>query len=150
MRSISKRLTMVLSFIAFLHYSCSTTSSLTSLLASNPNLSGISSLLNSAGGISNVVGSKQPYTLLAPTNDALTSLGGDAVQSMMQPENKTNLINFLKNQVISGNVTEDALRSGTVRNAAGNLVDVGSTALGTPMKTNDGGLVYTVNKLVGK
>src|SRR5215467_4518241 len=102
MRSISMRLTMVLSFIAILHYSCSTTPSLTGLMGADPNLSGFSSMLNAAGGVSNVLGAKGPYTLLAPTNNALTSLGGDAVHSMMQPENKGNLMSFLKNQVISG------------------------------------------------
>ncbi|PWT74869.1 MAG: hypothetical protein C5B59_10125 [Bacteroidetes bacterium] len=150
MRSISMRLSMILSFIAILHYSCSTTSSLTSVLGANPNLSGISSMMSAAGGVSNILGAKGPYTLLAPTNEALTALGGDAVHNMLQPENKSSLMSFLKNQVIAGNVTQEALKSGTVRNAAGNLVDLGSTVLGSPTKTKDGGLIFIVDKLLGK
>lgn len=150
MRVLSKRWGMVIALISLVHLQCNTTSSLTSLLGANPNLSGIMSLLNKAGGISSILGSKQPYTLLAPTNDALSSLGGNAVQNLLKPENKSQLTDLLKQQVIPGNVSEDALKGGAVKNAAGSLVNLGSTALGSAMKTKDDGLVYVVNKLLGK
>jgi uncharacterized surface protein with fasciclin (FAS1) repeats len=136
--------------IALIQLQCNTTSSLMGLLGANPNLSGITSLLKSAGGVSSILGGKQPYTLLAPTNDALTSLGTDAVQNLLKPENKSQLTDLLKQQIVPGNVTEDALKSGSVKNVAGSAVNLANTTLGSAMKTKDDGLVYVVNKLLGK
>jgi uncharacterized surface protein with fasciclin (FAS1) repeats len=150
MRALSKRGALVLALIALLHLHCGTTSSLMGLLGANPNLSSITSLLKSAGGISSILGGKQPYTLLAPTNDALSSMGTDAVTNLLKPENASQLTNLLKQQVIPGNVTEDALKGGTVKNAAGNAVDLAGATLGSAQKTKDDGLVYVVNKLLGK
>jgi uncharacterized surface protein with fasciclin (FAS1) repeats len=75
MRSISMRMAMLLAFTVILNFACGTTSSLASILGANPNLSGITSLLKSVGWLSKVTGSNGPYTLLAPTNDALSKLG---------------------------------------------------------------------------
>ena len=151
MSALSIRWARIFAIVSLLHFSCSTTSSLTSLLAADPDLSGISSLLQRVGGIGSLLGSgNQPYTLLAPTNEALSALGNDAVQNLLKPDNENQLINLLKQQIIPGKVKADDLKAGTVMNEAGNVVNLGTTALGAPMKTKDGGLVYKVNQLLGK
>jgi len=149
MRSISMRMAMLLSFTVALNFSCGTTSSLASILGANPNLSGITSLLKSVGSMSKITGSNGPYTLLAPTNDALSKLGNNAVETLLKPENSDKLMGLLKQQTIPGNVTEDAIKSGTVKNAAGNPVNLGSASLGTPSKSKDGGMIYVVDQLLG-
>ena len=148
MKSLSVRAAMVIGFITVFSFSCSTASSLMSVLGSNPNLSGITGLLKSAGGISSILGGKGPYTLLAPTNDALTKSGGsDLVQNLMKPENLNQLTDLLKRQVIPGNITPDAIKAGGVKDAAGNMVNLGSTVLGQGMKTKDG-MVYPVDQVL--
>ncbi|HTQ63641.1 MAG TPA: fasciclin domain-containing protein [Puia sp.] len=149
MKSLSIRMAMVVSFITILNFSCSTASSLMGVLGSNPNLSGITSLLKGAGGISNILGSSGPATLLAPTNDALAKAGGtDMIQNLLKPENKSQLVDLLKKQVVPGNVSADALKAGGVKDAAGNPINLGSAMLGQGTKTKDGGMVYTIDQLL--
>jgi len=146
------RFAILIMCIAIINVSCSSSAGLMSTLASNPNLSGISSLLKSAGGVSSILGNKGPYTLLAPTNDALSSLGGNmgSVQDLMKPENKSQLTNMLQQYVIPGNVSADDIKAGTVKNAAGTPLNLGTAALGESMKSSDGGVVYVINKLLGQ
>jgi hypothetical protein len=56
---------------------------------------------------------------------------------------------LLKQQTIPGNVTEDAIKSGTVKNAAGNPVNLETASLGTASKSKDGGMIYVVDQLLG-
>ncbi len=75
-------MSMVLAFVSILHFSCSSpANALMSTLGGNPQLSGISSLLKGAGGLGNLVG-KGPFTLLAPSNNALSSLGAGALENL--------------------------------------------------------------------
>jgi hypothetical protein len=64
MRALSKRGAQVLVLIALLHFHCGTTSSLMSMLGANPNLSGITTLLKSAGVISSILGGCLQSSLL--------------------------------------------------------------------------------------
>lgn len=89
--------------------------------------------------------------MLAPTNDALSSLGGSvgSVQDLLKPENKNQLTNMLQQYVIPGNVTADDIKAGNVKNAAGTSLNLGAASLGESMKSSDGGVVYVINKLLG-
>jgi len=149
MKSLSIRMAMVVLLITTISYSCSTASNLMGVLGANPNLSGITSLLKGAGGVSSILGGSGPYTLLAPTNDALSKAGGgaDLVQNLLKPENKDQLTNLLKHQIVPGNVTSDAIKAGGVKDAAGNVVNLGTATLDQGKKTKDG-MVYVVDQLL--
>jgi uncharacterized surface protein with fasciclin (FAS1) repeats len=45
---------------------------------------------------------KKPFTLLAPTNDALSKLGADAISKLTSPDNLGQLANLLKNHIVPG------------------------------------------------
>lgn len=68
----------------------------------------------------------------------------------MKPENNGELTNMLKQYVIPGNVSADDIKAGTVKNAAGTPLNLGTAALGESMKSSDGGVVYVINKLLGQ
>ncbi|HVY73710.1 MAG TPA: fasciclin domain-containing protein [Puia sp.] len=104
-------------------------SSLISSLGSNPNLSTITSLLQTPG-LSKALGSslKPPFTLLAPTNDALSSSG--ALTTLSNPSNVNQLADMLKNQIVPGKLDAAGLAQSGVTTAAGKSLNLGGANLG--------------------
>ena len=69
-----------------------------------------------AAGLVDVLKSKGPFTVFAPTDEAFNKLPAGTVESLLKPENKAKLAAILKYHVLSGKVTADAvgkLKSGT-------------------------------------
>lgn len=149
MKHVFLRLTIVLALVATLSYSCgSATSSLTSVLGGAPQLSGVSSLLKGAGGIGEILGSsKSPFTLLAPSNDALSKLGGDAIQNLLKPENKAQLTNVLKRHIIPGKLDANALAAGNIKDAAGNSVNLGGIKMGDMLSSKTGN-IFPIDQII--
>ena len=101
-------------------------------LAGNPNLSKMTSLLQSPELGKLLGGSmKNPFTLLAPTNSALDAMGTDAITSLMKPENVGQLANLLKNHIVPGKLDAASLMKGGVSAAGGNPLDLSGVNLGT-------------------
>ena len=102
-----------------------------SMLGGQPNLSSITSLLKTPG-LDKMLGGvlKKPFTLLAPTNDALASLGGDAVANLAKSENVSQLAGLLKNHIIPGKQDAAAVAGGALKSVSGSAVEVASSALG--------------------
>jgi len=115
----------------------STGSSLMSMLGGQPNLSSITNLLKTPG-LEKMLGSvlKKPFTLLAPTNDALNSLGADAVANLAKPENLSQLAGLLKNHIIPGKKDAAAISAGGLTNAAGGALNTAGAALGSVLSSD--------------
>jgi len=135
LRTAIRNLTLM-SLIAMLLASCSAGNVLTSM-ATKPELSSLTGLLKNAGGIEKLVG-KGPFTLLAPTNDALAKLGPDVLQSLAKPENKEMLTGILKKHIIPGKLDANALKAGGLKTAAGSPLDLGGINLGESIKSGKG------------
>jgi uncharacterized surface protein with fasciclin (FAS1) repeats len=138
---------MVMAFVTVLHYSCSSPAgALMSTLGSNPQLSGITSLLKGAGGLGSLVG-KGPFTLLAPSNNALSSLGAGALENLLKPENKSTLQGILKKHILPGKFTADQINAGGMKDALGNALNLGGAKITESIPTK-GGLVQVIDGII--
>ncbi len=140
-------MTMVMAFVSILHFSCSSpANALMSTLGGNPQLSGISSLLKGAGGLGNLMG-KGPFTLLAPNNNALSSLGAGALENLLKPENKSTLQGILKKHILPGKFTADQINGGGLKDVLGNALNLGGAKITESIPTK-GGLVQVLDGII--
>jgi len=51
-----------------------------------------------------------PFTVFVPSDQAFDSLPAETLEYLLKPENRTGLISFLKNHVVSGGVFSDEIR----------------------------------------
>lgn len=125
--------------VSVLHVQCGTSSnllssgsSLFSALGKNANLSSITNLLKTPG-IDKLLGSvmKKPFTLLAPTNEALQSMGADALTNLTKPENINSLANMLKGQIVPGKLDANSIMQSGLKTASGKALDLGTAKLGS-------------------
>lgn len=86
-----------------------------------------------AAGLVDVLKSKGPFTVFAPTDEAFNKLPAGTVESLLKPENKSKLAAILKYHVVSGKVTAE---------------DVGKLKSGTKVATVNGAK-FTVKKKAG-
>ncbi len=63
----------------------------------------------SAAGLVDTLKSDGPFTVFAPTNDAFAALPAGTVESLLEPENKEQLVKILTYHVVPGAVTSDQL-----------------------------------------
>ena len=77
-----------------------------------------------------------PFTILAPTNEALKALPNDTFTNLLKPENKDTLIQILTNHVVTGEATLADLKRET---------EVYSL-LGDKLNIKSGGRILVVNK----
>jgi uncharacterized surface protein with fasciclin (FAS1) repeats len=61
-----------------------------------------------------------PYTVLVPTDEAFEALPGGTFESLMDPENKEQLIDLLSNHIIAGRLDEASLQNETSIKTIGN------------------------------
>ena len=123
-------------------------SSLLSKMGGIPNLSQITSLLQTPG-LSKLIGGalKKPFTLLAPTNEALSSAAG-SLGNLADPSNLNKLGNLLKDHIIPGKKDAAALASGA-KTASGNALDLAGATLGNII-TDDKFNIIPVDKILSK
>jgi uncharacterized surface protein with fasciclin (FAS1) repeats len=142
--------------VSALHIQCSSGSKLLSsgselfsALGGNSALSSITNLLKTPG-LDKLLGGvmKKPFTLLAPTNDAMQSLGADALTNLAKPENLTSLANMLKGQIIPGKKDANSLMQSGLKSAAGNAVDLGAAKLGN-LISGDKFNIFPIDKILG-
>lgn len=95
-----------------------------------------------AAGLAETLGSKGPFTVFAPTDEAFKALPAGTVESLLKPENKQQLIDILKYHVVSGRVySEDALKAKSASTLQGSPIKVNVTSGGASI--NNAGLVKT-------
>ena len=138
MKKLSVYALLVILLLSVASIRCSTASSLLKAgsplltsLSGVPNLSTFTSLLQTPG-LDKLVGGalKKPFTLLAPTNDALSSLGSDAISNLTNPSNISQLANLVKDHIISGKLDAASLMQTGLKAASGKALNLGTAQLG--------------------
>ena len=95
-----------------------------------------------AAGLVDVLSSKGPFTVFAPTNEAFAKLPEGTVESLLKPENKDKLIAVLKYHVVPGKVmAKDVVKVDSAKTAQGSSVTV--TVEGKPVKVDNATVVKT-------
>lgn len=157
MKKLSINLLLIVLLLTVANIRCSTGSNLLkagspllSSLGGIPNLSSVTKLLQTPG-LGNLLGDalKKPFTLLAPTNDALTSLGADALTNLSNPSNVGQLANLLKDHIIPGKKDAAALAQSGLTSAGGKALDLAGANLGT-MVSGDKFNIIPIDKILGK
>ncbi len=82
----------------------------------------LAKLIDAAGLAADWKG-KGPFTLFAPTDDAWKKLGEKKLEDLQKPENKTELVKILKNQIVEGKKMAADLK-GKIKTMAGNEVAI--------------------------
>ena len=143
------RNSLMIILITAIHYSCSSTSaSLLGSMAGNAELSGISILLKNAGGFRNITGQKDgPFTLLAPTNNALSTLGVETLETLLKPENKEMLKGLLKKHILPGKYTQEKIHKAGLKDVEGNSLNFGDAIITETIPTK-GGVIHVINKVI--
>ncbi len=142
--------------ISFANFGCSsslsslsTASNLLGVLGKNPNLSSFSGLLNKVPAVGKLLGGSSPLTVLAPSNDAISSLGQDALGSLTgSKDGLSQLTNLLKNHLVAGKVSASDLASGTLKTLAGNPVQLDAGSLVGNAESADNGVIQVINKVL--
>ena len=140
---------LIIVCITFFNFSCTSPSAaLLSSLGGYAQLSGMSTLLKSAGGLKNIIGNgKGPFTLLAPTNNALSTLGTANLENLLKPENKEQLIGVLKKHVLPGKFKADQIKAGGLKDVSGNELNMGNTTITESIQTK-GGMIQVIDKVI--
>lgn len=155
MKKLSIHVLLVALLLSVASVRCSTGASLLkagspllSSLGNIPSLSTFTNLLKTPG-LDKLIGGvlKKPFTMLAPTNDALNSLGSGALSNLTNPSNVTQLANLLKDHIIPGKLDANSLKSG-VKAASGKALDLGGAKLGD-MIGGDKFNVFPLDKVLG-
>ncbi len=95
-----------------------------------------------AADLVDVLSSKGPFTVFAPTNEAFAKLPEGTVESLLKPENKEKLIAVLKYHVVPGKVmAKDVVKVDSAKTAQGSSVTV--TVEGKTVKVDNATVVKT-------
>lgn len=78
------------------------------IAAGNEDFSTLVAAVQAAGLVDTLKGDG-PFTVFAPTNDAFAALPAGTVESLLEPENKDQLVKVLTYHVVPGSVTSDQL-----------------------------------------
>ena len=143
------RIVIVVFLLSAIHFKCvSYSSALKSTLSENAQLSGFNALLKEAGGLNNLLGKgRKPFTLLAPTNNALAKLGPGTVENLLKPANKEQLIGLLKKHILPGKNKVGAIKEGHCKDILGHELNLEGTTITETIQTK-GGLIHVVNKVI--
>ena len=76
------------------------------------------------------LGSKGPFTVFAPTDEAFAALPEGTVESLLLPENRETLVSILKYHVVPGRVYSDQLENGHVKALSGAELEVNLSEAG--------------------
>jgi transforming growth factor-beta-induced protein len=110
-----------------------------------------------AAGLAEVLQTKGPFTVFAPTDEAFAALPGGTVESLLKPENRDQLVTILKYHVVAGRVYSDQLKNGQVMTLSGtnikiDLNDRGAFINESKVATADidttNGVIHVINKVL--
>lgn len=95
-----------------------------------------------AAGLADVLSGEGPFTVFAPTDDAFAKLPEGTVASLLEPENRDQLVAILKYHVVSGRVySEQAVEAGKAKTLEGRPVRI--QVMDGKAMVNNAGLVAT-------
>ena len=157
MKKLSIYVLLVTLLLSVANLRCSTGASLLkagspliSSMSGVPGLSTITSLLQTPG-LSSLLGDvlKKPFTLLAPTDNALNSLGSSALSNLTNPSNVSQLANLLKDHILPGKLDAAALAQSGLSAISGKALNLGGANLGN-LISGDKFNVIPVDKVLGQ
>jgi uncharacterized surface protein with fasciclin (FAS1) repeats len=157
MKTFSIRVLLVALMLTAANIRCSTGSKLLqsgsplmSALGSVPNLSQFTNLLKTPG-LDKLLGGvlKKPFTLLAPTNDALNSLGSSALSNLTNPNNLNQLASMVKNYIVPGKKDATSIMESGLKAASGQPLNLSDAASLGSLITGDKFNILPINKLLG-
>ncbi len=124
-------------------------SSLLSSMGKVPGISQFTSLLQTPG-LSKLLGDvmKKPFTLLAPTNDAMSG-ASSALSGLTDPANVSKLADMVKNLIIPGKKDAASLMQSGLTAASGKALDLSGAKLGD-MISDKNFNVFPVDKVPGQ
>lgn len=96
---------------------------LLALVESNNSFTTLNKALQAAG-LTETLKGQDNLTVFAPTDAAFAKLPADALQALLQPENKEVLLKVLTYHVVPGSVLSTDLKSGEVKSAEGGTINV--------------------------
>jgi uncharacterized surface protein with fasciclin (FAS1) repeats len=154
MKNHALRLITAALLIAYTLPQCATSnvlsagSSLMSTLGTNSTLSSFTSLLKTPG-LTKVLGSavKGPFTLLAPTNNAMGNMDATTLTNLTKPDNISQLGNFLKGHILPGKLNPADLAKGGLNTAGGTPLNLSGVNLGN-MMTSETANIIPINKVL--
>lgn len=94
-----------------------------SIVATQPDLSVFATLIDVSGMRQELTGGG-PYTILAPTDEAFQMLGEGALEHLMAPENRGELLSLVRYHIIPGKMEASTIRSGEVKTLQGSKVAI--------------------------
>jgi uncharacterized surface protein with fasciclin (FAS1) repeats len=97
--------------------------SLTTVIADGATFSTLTKALKAAG-LDEVLGGAENYTIFAPTDEAFGKLPDGTLTKLMLPENREKLRALLLYHVVAGKVLAADLKSGDVKTANGEKLEV--------------------------
>ena len=113
-----------------------------------------------AAGLVDTLKSAGPFTVFAPTNAAFTKLPAGTVETLVKPENKSQLVDILTYHVVAGRYTSVDLTDGLVlksvegktlsfqRDASGKLWINGSAMIETPDVISSNGVTHVIDTVL--
>ena len=110
--------------------------SIVQIAASNPEFSTLVAAIKAAG-LTDTLSGPGPYTVFAPTNAAFAALPAGTLTTLLEPQNKPELVKILTYHVVTGALMAKDIKPGTVSTAEGSTFTVHST---------DGALTITDGK----
>jgi uncharacterized surface protein with fasciclin (FAS1) repeats len=98
--------------------------------ASNGSFKTLTAALKAAG-LDKTLAGAGPFTVFAPTDQAFAALPPDALQKLLQPQNKDLLVKILTYHVVQGKVQSSTLKSGDIETVEGSpvTINVGNTGV---------------------
>ena len=128
------------------------------VLQSHSDLSDFNKLVI-ASGISQELEGSGPFTIFAPSNRAFQNLPKTQIEDFLKKENLYRLQEFVKNHVVSGNLTTDKINQGALTTLSGKTINidvrgsqikVGGAEITQPDNPASNGVVQIVDKVISK
>jgi transforming growth factor-beta-induced protein len=112
-----------------------------------------------AGGLVDTLKGDGPFTVFAPTNAAFEKLPAGTVDTLLMPENKSQLVNILTYHVVAGRYTSEDLTDGmtlttvqgqtlTINVSNGNITVNGSARVETKDVISSNGVTFVIDSVL--
>lgn len=113
----------------------------------------------SAGGLVDTLKGPGPFTVFAPTNAAFDKLPAGTVETLLKPENKTDLVNVLTYHVVPGRYTAKDLKDGMelttvqgqklmIKTINGKIMVNGSATVETADVISSNGVTFVIDSVL--
>ncbi|NNE70399.1 MAG: fasciclin domain-containing protein, partial [Rhodothermales bacterium] len=106
-----------------------------------------------AAGLAETLSGDGPFTLFAPTDAAFNALPAGTVESLLQPENRDQLVSILTYHVVAGRIeSRDLLSAGSANTASGATLPIGlsiggATIVQTDIKAENG-IIHVIDAVL--